>query len=155
VKAESPPGDATKAQLTPYLELLPVALQLSRGSLPNAQNSPTLLLNKQRRSGERQMFVHRIALLSATMAALVATPALAQKQYGPGVSDTEIKIGQTIAYRGPASAYCTLGRAQVHYPMLKNSKIAGLRNLANAVHRRFHQLQGPVESIRGPAIVLR
>jgi hypothetical protein len=73
------------------------------------------------------MFVHRITLLSATMAALVATPALAQKQYGPGVSDTEIKIGQTIAYSGPASAYGTLGRAPVHYPMLKNSKIAGLR----------------------------
>ena len=58
------------------------------------------------------MFVHRITLLSVTVAALVATPALAQKQYGPGVSDTEIKVGQTIAYSGPASAYGTLGKVE-------------------------------------------
>jgi len=31
----------------------------------------------------------------------------ADKQYGPGVSDTEIKIGQTSAYSGPASPYGT------------------------------------------------
>src|SRR5712691_12537905 len=36
---------------------------------------------------------------------LAATPALAQKQYGPGVTDTEIKIGTTTPYSGPASAY--------------------------------------------------
>jgi len=28
--------------------------------------------------------------------------AAADKQYGPGVTDTEIKIGQTSAYSGPA-----------------------------------------------------
>jgi branched-chain amino acid transport system substrate-binding protein len=41
------------------------------------------------------------------LAALViaATPALAQKQYSPGASDTEIKIGTTTPYSGPASAY--------------------------------------------------
>jgi hypothetical protein len=26
-----------------------------------------------------------------------------EKQYGPGVTDKEIKIGQTVPYRGPAS----------------------------------------------------
>jgi branched-chain amino acid transport system substrate-binding protein len=36
---------------------------------------------------------------------LAATPAPAQKQYGPGVTDTEIKIGTTTPYSGPASAY--------------------------------------------------
>src|SRR5712691_10200320 len=36
---------------------------------------------------------------------LATTPALAQKQYGPGVTDTEIKIGTTTPYSGPASAY--------------------------------------------------
>jgi branched-chain amino acid transport system substrate-binding protein len=34
-----------------------------------------------------------------------ATAASAQKQYGPGVTDTEIKIGTTTPYSGPASAY--------------------------------------------------
>jgi branched-chain amino acid transport system substrate-binding protein len=37
--------------------------------------------------------------------AIAATPALAQKKYGPGTTDTEIKIGTTTPYSGPASAY--------------------------------------------------
>src|ERR1700674_13220 len=36
---------------------------------------------------------------------LAATPAFAQKQYGPGVTDTEVKIGTPTQYSGPASAY--------------------------------------------------
>jgi branched-chain amino acid transport system substrate-binding protein len=36
---------------------------------------------------------------------LAITPALAQKHYDPGVSDTEIRIGTTTPYSGPASAY--------------------------------------------------
>lgn len=42
-------------------------------------------------------------------------PALADKSYGPGVTDTQIKIGQTMAYSGPASAYGTIGRAEAAY----------------------------------------
>ena len=37
------------------------------------------------------------------------------KKYGPGVSDTEIKIGQTMPYSGPISAYGAIGRAQLAY----------------------------------------
>ncbi|MGO8913004.1 MAG: ABC transporter substrate-binding protein [Bradyrhizobium sp.] len=37
--------------------------------------------------------------------AIAATPAIAQKQYGPGATDTEIRIGTTTPYSGPASAY--------------------------------------------------
>ena len=33
------------------------------------------------------------------------------KKYGPGVTDTEIKIGQTMPYSGPASAYGSCGKA--------------------------------------------
>src|SRR5467141_4330793 len=43
--------------------------------------------------------------LAALALLLAATLALAQKQYGPGVTDTEIKIGTTTPYSGPASAY--------------------------------------------------
>ena len=43
--------------------------------------------------------------LAALLLGLGATAALAQKQYGPGVTDTEIKIGTTTPYSGPASAY--------------------------------------------------
>src|ERR1700727_1705947 len=43
--------------------------------------------------------------LAALALVIAATPGLAQKQYGPGVTDTEIKIGTTTPYSGPASAY--------------------------------------------------
>src|SRR6201985_533207 len=41
----------------------------------------------------------------AVLALAAATPAFAQKKYGPGVTDKEIKIGTTTPYSGPASAY--------------------------------------------------
>ena len=51
-----------------------------------------------------------------------AGAALAQKQYGPGVTDTEIKIGQTMPYSGPASAYGTIGRVEAAYLNKINSE---------------------------------
>jgi len=38
-----------------------------------------------------------------------------QQQYDQGVSDTEIKIGNTSPYSGPVSAYGTIGRATAAY----------------------------------------
>ena len=56
------------------------------------------------------------ALSIATIAlALTAMPAAAQKKYGPGATDTEIKIGQTMPYSGPASAYGTIGKVEAAY----------------------------------------
>src|SRR5882724_5911190 len=53
----------------------------------------------------------RLLLASiAGLAVAVATPALAQKKYGPGASDTEVKIGNTNPYSGPASAYGMIGK---------------------------------------------
>jgi branched-chain amino acid transport system substrate-binding protein len=50
-------------------------------------------------------------LASAALAvALAAAPAAAQKKYDPGASDTEIKVGNTNPYSGPASAYGTIGK---------------------------------------------
>jgi branched-chain amino acid transport system substrate-binding protein len=51
----------------------------------------------------------------AVALALSASPALAQKKYDPGATDTEIKIGQTVPFSGPASAYATIGKAQAAY----------------------------------------
>src|SRR5882672_12384116 len=39
----------------------------------------------------------------------------AAKNYGPGVTDTEIKLGTTSPYSGPASAYGVYGQAQTAY----------------------------------------
>src|ERR1700749_375928 len=47
----------------------------------------------------------KLAVWAALVLAVFTTPALAQKQYGPGATDTEIKIGTTTPYSGPASAY--------------------------------------------------
>jgi branched-chain amino acid transport system substrate-binding protein len=63
----------------------------------------------------------RFGLLGA-LAMLVATSAFAEGKYGPGVSDSEIKVGQTIAYSGPASAYGQLGKAEDAYFKWLNAK---------------------------------
>ncbi len=39
----------------------------------------------------------------------------AQKRYGPGVTDTEILIGQTMPYSGPISMLGTMGKAAMAY----------------------------------------
>src|SRR5258708_11627536 len=46
----------------------------------------------------------------AGLAVSVAGPALAQKKYDAGATDTEIKIGNTNPYSGPASAYGLIGK---------------------------------------------
>ena len=43
------------------------------------------------------------------------TAAWAQKKYDPGASDTEVKIGQTMPYSGPASSYGTIGKVEAAY----------------------------------------
>ena len=48
--------------------------------------------------------------IATGFALAVAGPALAQKKYDTGASDTEIKIGNTNPYSGPASAYGTIGK---------------------------------------------
>jgi ABC-type branched-subunit amino acid transport system substrate-binding protein len=66
---------------------------------------------------------HRTALLVAALAfALGGTAAHAQKKYGPGVTDTEIKVGSTNPYSGPASAYGTIGRASAAYFKMINEQ---------------------------------
>ena len=52
---------------------------------------------------------------TAVAIALSASSAYAQKKYDPGATDTEIKIGQTVPFSGPASAYATIGKAQAAY----------------------------------------
>jgi branched-chain amino acid transport system substrate-binding protein len=53
---------------------------------------------------------------------LVAGLAHAEKKYGPGVTDTEIKIGQTMPYSGPGSTYGTIGKAESAYFKMLNDQ---------------------------------
>jgi len=57
-----------------------------------------------------------------TLGVTFATPALAQKKYDTGASDTEIKVGQTIPLSGPASAYGGIGRVQAAYIQMINEQ---------------------------------
>ncbi|MGY4233716.1 branched-chain amino acid transport system substrate-binding protein [Bradyrhizobium sp. USDA 4449] len=59
----------------------------------------------------------QVAAFSAAFALCTAmgNPALAQKAYDNGASDTEIKIGNIMPYSGPASAYGAIGKAEEAY----------------------------------------
>jgi branched-chain amino acid transport system substrate-binding protein len=58
--------------------------------------------------------------LFAAIAVATASPALAQKKYDPGATDTEIKIGNTNPYSGPASAYGQIGKTIAAYFKMVN-----------------------------------
>jgi branched-chain amino acid transport system substrate-binding protein len=61
----------------------------------------------------------------AVVVALVSQPPLvasAEQKYGPGVTDAEIKLGQTIPYSGPASAYANYGRVETAYFQMINEQ---------------------------------
>jgi len=45
-------------------------------------------------------------------APIVSRAASAQKEYGPGVTDKVIKIGNIMPYSGPASAYAVIGKTE-------------------------------------------
>ncbi|MDN3279301.1 ABC transporter substrate-binding protein [Frankia sp. RB7] len=59
----------------------------------------------------------QVVVLSVAFALCTAmsNPALAQKSYDNGASDTEIKIGNIMPYSGPASAYAAIGKAEEAY----------------------------------------
>jgi branched-chain amino acid transport system substrate-binding protein len=59
---------------------------------------------------------------AAVAIALSASSAYAQKKYDSGATDTEIKIGQTVPFSGPASAYASIGKAQAAYFKMINDQ---------------------------------
>ncbi|WP_027570166.1 ABC transporter substrate-binding protein [Bradyrhizobium sp. URHA0013] len=54
-------------------------------------------------------------LAAFALCTAMGNPALAQKKYDSGASDTEIKIGNIMPYSGPASAYAAIGKAEEAY----------------------------------------
>jgi len=59
---------------------------------------------------------------AATVGAFVSAGWPAHAANAPGVTDTEIKFGQTIALSGPASAYSVVGRAEAAYFRMINEQ---------------------------------
>ncbi|MCS3730417.1 ABC transporter substrate-binding protein [Bradyrhizobium betae] len=63
-----------------------------------------------------------LAAATALGLALSVSAANAQKKYDPGASDTEIKVGQTMPFSGPASAYSSIGKTQAAYFKMINDQ---------------------------------
>jgi len=69
------------------------------------------------------MKVSRLVAVAALLFVSHAVDAIAaERQYGPGVTDTDIKIGQTVPYSGPASAFSSYGRVMTGYFQMLNEK---------------------------------
>jgi branched-chain amino acid transport system substrate-binding protein len=70
----------------------------------------------EQRSATRMGEIMSVRSIIAILCGLsLASSAFAQKRYDTGATDTEIKLGQTMPYSGPLSAFATLGRAEVAY----------------------------------------
>ena len=74
-------------------------------------------------------------LLSVQTLVTLSHAAAAEKKYGPGVTDTEIRIGQTMPYSGPASSYGTVGKAEAAYFAKVNAEggVNGRKIILNSV----------------------
>jgi branched-chain amino acid transport system substrate-binding protein len=70
------------------------------------------------------MITRRFLLQSAAAAAAYSAQGFwsARAENAPGVTDTEIKIGQTMPYSGPASAYGVIGRTELAYFKMINEQ---------------------------------
>ncbi len=64
----------------------------------------------------------KTALLSTMVVVLSVCASRAEKQYDPGATDTSIKIGNTMPYSGPNSAFAIIGRAQAAYFRMVNDQ---------------------------------
>jgi branched-chain amino acid transport system substrate-binding protein len=73
------------------------------------------------RNDMRNGFLHLVTG-TAVAIALSASSAYAQKKYDTGATDTEIKVGQTNPFSGPASAYATIGKTQAAYIKMINDQ---------------------------------
>jgi Periplasmic binding protein len=74
---------------------------------------------------QRQVSARRwclVALIVLGITTVTASSAVAQKNYAPGVTDTEIKVGQTMPYSGPTSAWGGIGMAERAYFKMINDR---------------------------------
>ena len=69
------------------------------------------------------MIWRRLLFVAAAVAVVLAAPAAeAQKHYDPGAGDTEIKIGNTNPYSGPASSYGVIGKTETAFFNMINDR---------------------------------
>ncbi len=71
-------------------------------------------MNRTKIGAPRRRLVMALGL-ALILLGFAAPGAIAEKIYAPGVTDTEIKLGQTMPYSGPASPYSAVGKAESAY----------------------------------------
>ena len=73
----------------------------------------------------RCRFLMRFGLVVFVLVGLLAVTGgagAAEKKHGPGVTDTGIRIGQTVPFSGPASSFAIVARIEAAYLQMINSK---------------------------------
>src|SRR5206468_5442362 len=93
----------------------PLHRRIVRAVRSHSERRGRRLVRAQSNGKEAAMQMNKRMVLVSVAALTIAGPALAQKKYDPGASDTEIKVGNIMPYSGPASAYGTIGRAEAAY----------------------------------------
>lgn len=71
---------------------------------------------------------------ASVIGAIFMGGAAAAKNYGPGVTDTEVKIGQTMPYSGPASSFATIGKSMAAYFAKVNAEGASTGAKSTSFH---------------------
>ena len=66
--------------------------------------------------------IHGRMMLAAALAGLVLAGRPAVAENAPGVTATEIKIGQTMPYSGPVAAFGTLGKGELGFVQMINDE---------------------------------
>jgi branched-chain amino acid transport system substrate-binding protein len=64
---------------------------------------------------EESVVINKGIVIAAALLTLCVGASAAEKNYGPGVTDTEIKIGNTAPYSGPASAFSLIAKTADAY----------------------------------------
>ena len=73
----------------------------------------------RRRSGQLRAI---IPALLAGLLTVTGNAGAVERLNGPGVTDTEIRIGQTVPFSGPASSFAIVARTEAAYLQMINSK---------------------------------
>ena len=130
--AKALPGAIYGALLILVMAALPTGVAgalraAARAFAPSRQRENRKERRRQRRhklwrKGRIAMITRRSFLQSSAAAATFAASSGAARADNAGVTTTEIKIGQTMPYSGPASAYGVIGRGDSAYFKMINEQ---------------------------------
>ena len=68
------------------------------------------------------MYIKKLMAIGTCMSLIAVCVHAEEKRYDPGVTDTSIRIGNTMAYSGGLSAYSAIGKTEAAYFRMVNDK---------------------------------